>query len=384
MFHKTTLMPKKFLFVYYQNIKPNGVSKVLTNLTWELAEKGHDVEVLFLMAPHDDFYPMHPKVRKHYVSSFANKYAKTGTKIIKKYSWFPKAYNIHSYFYDLGSYQVMNDWIKENHQNYDTIISCWYKLSSMLSLNKDVSKKTITWEHISYKTGGFLWFNTLRKYYKNLKGIVCINKGGLEHYKSLNKNTHFIFNLVDNYLEQLPHIPASGKENLISIICRLDPEKNLMAFLEIFAKSNIPADWKVEIMGQGREKENLQRFLEENNLQDRIKFLGHGSSEDVYRLMARSKISCLTSTNEAFGMVLLEAMFSSNALIAYDCNYGPSDIINEKNGFLIPLHDKNTFQEKLEFLTQNPETLNALIESSYQDAQNWKNEKVIQQWTNII
>ena len=200
----------------------------------------------------------------------------------------------------------------------------------------------------------------------------------------MNKNTHFIFNLVDNYLERLPHIPASEKENLISIICRLDPEKNLMAFLEIFAKSNIPTDWKVEIMGQGREKENLQRFLEENNLQDRIKFLGHGSSEDVYRLMARSKISCLTSTNEACGMVLLEAMFSSNALIAYDCNYGPSDIINEKNGFLIPLHDKNTFQEKLEFLTQNPETLNALIESSYQDAQNWKNEKVIQQWINII
>lgn len=377
-------MNKKYLFIYYQNIKPNGVSKVLANLTWELAEKGHNVEVLYLMERHDDFYPMHPKIKKHYVSSFANKYAKIGTKILKKYSHLPKAYNIHSYFYDYGSYEVMNNWIKENHHHYDTIITCWYKLSSMLSLNKEVSKKTIAWEHISYKTGGLLWNNTLRKYYKNLKAVVCINKGGIDHYKKWNKNTYLISNLVDEYLEKLAFIPFSKKENLISIICRLDPEKNLIAFLEIFFKSNIPNDWKVEIMGQGREIEYLQKFIEENNLQKRIKFLGHGSSEDVYRLMARSKISCLTSINEAFGMVLLEAMFSSNALIAYDCHYGPSDIINDKNGFLIPLHDQKTFQEKLQYLTHNTEVLKNLITSSYQDAQNWKNDKVVQQWIKVF
>lgn len=83
-------------------------------------------------------------------------------------------------------------------------------------------------------------------------------------------------------------------------------------------------------------------------------------------------------------MVLVEAMFCSNALIAYDCKYGPSDIINEKNGFLVPLHDKEGFQKKLENLMHDENLLNKLIHSSYQESQNWKKDKIIEQWKKII
>ena len=377
-------MLKKILFVYYQNIKPNGISRVLSSLTWELAEKGYNIEILFLMAKHDDFYPIHPKVKKHYVSSFANKYAKLGVKISKKYKKFPKSQNIYSYLYDFAAYQVLTEWINKNHQHYETIVTCWYKLASMLSMNPAVNKKTIAWEHISYTTGGLLWYKTLRKYYKNLKGIVCINEGGLEHYKKINPNTHLIFNPIDNELERKNFVPFSEKENLISMVCRLDPEKNVTAFLQIFKESRIPEDWKVEIMGQGREKDKLQKFIEEHQLSDRIWLTGIGGGSEVSRLMSRSKISCLTSTVEGFGMVLLEAMFSSNAIISYDCNYGPSDIINKKNGFLIPLHDKKMFQEKLELLTQNPEILEQLMKSSFEDAQNWRKEFTQKKWHQIL
>ena len=377
-------MSKKILFVYYQNIKPNGVSKVLSSLTWELAEQGFDIEILFLMAPHDDFYPIHPKIKKHYINSFGNQYARLGSTIAKKYKKIPKSHNVYSYLYDLASYQVLNEWITENHHHYKTIVACWYKLATMLSLKDEINKKTIAWEHISYKTGGLLWYKTLRKYYRNLKGIVCINEGGLQHYKNLNPNTHLIFNPIDDALERKKLIKASEKENLISMICRLDPEKNVMEFLQIFKASKIPENWKVEIMGQGREKEKLQKFIDENHLSERVRLMGIGSSDDVYRMMARSKISCLTSTVEAFGMVLLEAMFSSNAIIAYDCNYGPSDIVNEKNGFLIPLHDKRMFQEKLELVTQNPEVLENLMKSSFEDAQNWRKEFTQKEWKKLL
>jgi len=89
-------MSKKILFVYYQNIKPNGVSKVLSSLTWELAEQGFDIEILFLMAPHDDFYPIHPKIKKHYINSFGNQYARLGSTIAKKYKKIPKSHNVYS------------------------------------------------------------------------------------------------------------------------------------------------------------------------------------------------------------------------------------------------------------------------------------------------
>ena len=119
---------------------------------------------------------------------------------------------------------MLRNWMRKNHQNYDIIISAWYKLSSFLALNKKASKKTIAWEHVTYETGGILFKDTLRKYYKNLKGIVCINSPAIEHYKQYNK-TYFIPNIIGEPFENQEKINFKDKENLISFVGRLDREK---------------------------------------------------------------------------------------------------------------------------------------------------------------
>lgn len=98
----------------------------------------------------------------------------------------------------------------------------------------------------------------------------------------------------------------------------------------------------------------------------------------------RSKIFAFTSLREAFGNVLVEAMMCGNALIAYDCDTGPADIVNEKNGFLIPLQDQKKFIEKLEYLTNQPETLDKLMRSSYEESFSWKKDTSLKQWKEIL
>ena len=92
----------------------------------------------------------------------------------------------------------------------------------------------------------------------------------------------------------------------------------------------------------------------------------------------------LTSLKEGLPTVLIEAMFSSNILISYNCNHGPSDIINENNGFLIPMDDKNLFREKLESVLKSPEKLSDMITTSYQESQKWKKGKILEKWTEIL
>lgn len=377
-------MNKKILFIYYQNIKANGISKVLANLTSELADSGYNVEILFLMAPHKDFYDINPKVKKHYIDSFAHPSAKQGKYILEKFKFVPKVYNIYSYFYDLGSYKVLKQWLQENHQNYETIVSCWYKLSSMLSLDKEVGQKTIAWEHMSYKSGGLFWNTGLRRYYKNLRTIVSTNIPGEKHYKEINKNSLTIYNLMDNEIDNQRYIEPGQKKNIISVVARLDPEKNISEFIDIISQVNLPEDWKVVIIGSGREEKRIRQEVIDKNLTSKIELLGSRSMEEVYELLISSKINCLTSTVEALPTILIQAMFFSNALIAYDCNYGPSDIISEGNGFLIPLHDKNKFIQELQTLTNNKEALDALMKSSYEESRKWKKEKIAQEWKKIL
>lgn len=376
-------MKKKILFVYYQNIKIGGVAKVLANLTSELADEGYDIEILFLMAPHPDFYKIHPDIKKHYINSFADKYSKFATHINNKYRSVPKIYTVYSYLYDWGSYRVLREWIRENHHRYETVVACWYKLATMLSFEKEISKKTIAWEHSSFRIGGVVYDKMLRRNYKNLKAVVSINKPSVKYYEQFGK-TFFIPNLSDGIYERLEFTPPEKKEKLISFAGRLDKTKNAIELVKIFHETPKPSGWKLQIIGDGPEKDNILEYIRTHHLEDQVVLLGARLPEEVAALMQKSKIFIFTSLSEAFGLVLVEAMFCSNAIISYNCEFGPSDIINEKNGFLIPLHDRKMFAEKLEFLIHDDQFLTDLMRSSFEESQKWRKEKIIEQWKEIL
>ena len=77
---------------------------------------------------------------------------------------------------------------------------------------------------------------------------------------------------------------------------------------------------------------NLAEMLRQSN---RIFFPGDvGNVEDWYK---RADLFILSSRYEGFPNVLLEAMASGCPSIAFDCDTGPREIIeNGINGFLIP------------------------------------------------
>jgi len=373
---------KKILFIYYKLFRSGGVERALTSLANELANE-YDITILLLMEQHEPFYELDKRVKLKFADSFAHQAFKFNIFIDKHLKNLPKRNNIKNYIYDFGANQVLLKWLKENHQNYDTIISCWYKLSAGISLHKKIAKKTIAWEHTNYNVGGKFWKGTVRPYYKNLKSIVCINHASEKHYKKFNPHTFCISNIMSDLFEKSVFTPFNEKENKISFLGRLDTDKNVGELIEIFKESETQ-DWKLQIIGDGVLKNQLENYVRENHLSGKVEFLGQKSQEESKKLLDKSKIFGFTSKIEGLAIVLIEAMFCSNVLLSYDCNYGPSDIINENNGFLIPLHDKKMFREKLEFLISNPSKLEKLSKSAFNEAQKWKKEKKIEQWKQII
>ena len=374
---------KRILLVYYKLFKPGGLPRVFTNLANELVENGYDVDILLMMREQADFYPVHPKIKRHNIDTFSHWAWKICEFNIKYLKFVPKIRNINAYIYHIGVFLMLRNWMRKNHQNYDIIISAWYKLSSFLALNKKASKKTIAWEHVTYETGGLLFKDTLRRYYKNLKGIVCINSPAIEHYKQYNK-TYFIPNIIGEPFENQEKINFKDKENFISFVGRLDREKNVIALLEIFKKANVSKDWKLQIIGDGNERVNLEHFVEKNQLQDRVIFYGTKNSNEILELLRKSKIFGFTSLKEALPTVLVEAMFCSNAIISYNCNYGPSDIVKNNSGFLIDVNNKEDFIQKLEMLANSDEKLEKMMENASKEAQNWKQNEILKKWQEII
>ncbi len=373
-------MKKRILLVYYKLHKPGGVAKVLSTLANELVAEGYDVEILLLMSERPHFYQLNPEIKVHHIDTFSHWAWKVCVLNKKLFRHFSKINNLNSYIYHIGVYLLLKQWMNKHQQNYDTIISCWYKLSCFLAMNKKFSSKTIAWEHADYNAAGRI-FGILRNFYKNLKNVVTINSAGLKFYPQFSE-TILIPNIIGEPFES--NTFQAEKENLISFVGRLDKEKNVEELINIFAEAEIPSYWKLQIIGDGTERQNLENSVEKLKINNRVIFHGTKNLDEINFLLKKAKIFGFTSKKEALPLVLVEAMFCSNALIAYDCKYGPSDILNERNGFLIPINNKEMFKEKLESLTQNQDLLNNLMKSSFKESGNWKKAKILEQWKKIV
>lgn len=98
-------------------------------------------------------------------------------------------------------------------------------------------------------------------------------------------------------------------------IARLVPVKGQKSLLQAFAQCALPAAQLV-IIGGGREEENLRQEIKRLNLTEEVHLLG--AIPEAHRYIKAFDVFVLSSLNEAFGMVLLEAMAAHVPIIATD------------------------------------------------------------------
>ena len=191
-------------------------------------------------------------------------------------------------------------------------------------------------------------------------------------------------NLIGEPFESFDQNLISQKENTLIYVGRLDNDKNVAEILDIINQVDLN-NFQLKIIGDGPSKNDLENKLNSiENLKNKVQFLGSKTIPEIYNELEKSKIFLFTSKTECLPTVLIEATLMSNALISYNCKYGPSDIIDESNGFLIPMSDKNQFKEKLQFLINQPEELNKILFSSNDNSYKWRKKEILEQWDLIF
>ena len=109
----------------------------------------------------------------------------------------------------------------------------------------------------------------------------------------------------------------------------------------IRAMIDIP-DADLLIGGHGPESAAWQQLTEECGVQDRVRFLGDISYEDLPRLYQAADIFCLPSNSraEAFGIVQLEAMAAGLPCVTTELQTGTSFVVQHgETGFVVPPMD---------------------------------------------
>lgn len=117
---------------------------------------------------------------------------------------------------------------------------------------------------------------------------------------------------------------------------RLVSQKNFGDMIEAWrtVAASYP-DWTLEIYGNGKQREALEKQIHGSGLDGKVKLMGNSSA--IREHMLESSCLIMSSRYEGFPMVLLEAVETGLPMVSYDCPKGPAEIISDgENGYLVP------------------------------------------------
>lgn len=166
--------------------------------------------------------------------------------------------------------------------------------------------------------------------------VVCVSnavENSLKDKFSLN-NTVTIYNGIEE--ERIVENKMSGFNNKMVFCGRLSKVKGVDILINALKILNETKKYYLEliIVGDGEERERLEKMCSEYQLVDNIKF--EGFQNDIWKFLDNSSIFIYPVTcNEAFGISIVEAMARGCIPIASKRGGIGEIISNCENGFLI-------------------------------------------------
>jgi glycosyltransferase involved in cell wall biosynthesis len=135
--------------------------------------------------------------------------------------------------------------------------------------------------------------------------------------------------------------------NLIVSIGRLSPEKDHATLIRAFSKLARNKPLRLQIVGGGKLRGQLNDLIDELGLSDRVQLLG--PLPDPFSVFRCAALAVSSSRYEGFGNAIVEALACGTPVVATDCPYGPREILADgRYGMLVPPGDADSMARAIE------------------------------------
>ena len=265
------------------------------------------------------------------------------------------------------------------------IISTRWEFSVLLSRYGNNYSVKIAQEH-HYHNNNNKYINVIKHKYNNIDYLFALTKTLEKDYKDFLKgnNDHTKVILMPNMLYEIPNKESKLKDKNIITVSRLDEGKRNDDIIKAFSKLK-ENDWKLYIIGDGKEYNNLNKLIEESKLEDRVILTGYKNKEEIEKYMLESSLFLMASISEGLPMVLLEAMSYGVPCIAYHTDSGTDDIIkNNKNGYIINNRNEKEYINKIEQVIKDEKLRTKLGKEAKNTAYEFSKERITEKWLKIL
>lgn len=364
-------------FILESAFNSGGMERMLATIANALSDSYHITVLTAFNEGEEDFFPFKENVRRVDLGIERGKYPKTNDQ--------KREYK-----------KRLDDWLMGNHQ--DVTVSLGSLEFFFLPDIKDGSKK-VFWFHFAFnydlmtsRYTRFQWLNSCIGHLKRRRRIriakkfdkvIVLSKNDLKSWRKYLNNVTYIYNPITIN----PKLVVDYRVKRAIAVGRIEYQKGFDYLVKVWTKvhDNYP-NWQLDIYGGGAKNDidGLQKQIDASNLHGIVNIKGR--TDDIAKAFSVHSIMILSSRYEGFGLVLVEAAACGLPLVSFDCEQGPSEIIEEgKNGYLVsPIGNINGMANAIYKLIQDENLRKSMGAKAKQMSEQFSLGKVYKEWLNLF
>lgn len=146
---------------------------------------------------------------------------------------------------------------------------------------------------------------------------------------------------------------------------RLVPVKRFDVLIKAFARIKDNVDGaELWIAGEGEERGELERIINEEELGESVKLLGW--QDDLGPIYEQAAGFVLSSDAEGYGLAVIEAMQHGLPVVMTDVGLADEIVINEESGLVVPVNDIPALAQAMQRIYDSSELREKLVQGSKQ------------------
>ena len=266
----------------------------------------------------------------------------------------------------------------------DIIISTRIEITEILSKYYKGKGILISQEHAHHNNNKD-YINRVIKSLKNIDYFMPVSRKLTKFYKNKVKgNTKVMYSPL--CVDYIPDKETKKNNKNIVSIGRLSPEKGCLELIDVFNLIHKEDNECVlHIIGDGEEKIKMQEKIKNLNLNDSVVLYGYKDKDFIREKLNDMSLYLMTSYEESFGLVLLEASAFAIPSIAFSSAEGACEIINNNvDGYIIEDRNKEEMKEKVLELLNDKQKLALFGHEAKIKCNEYSYEVVKEKWLGII
>ena len=230
----------------------------------------------------------------------------------------------------------------------------------------------------TYRTKAGIFFNKIFYYIMDpfVDVFLSIGKANAKYYLSNNINRNKIINVpyaTDNNFFNSEY-KKKNKKKIFLTVAKFQPRKGYDILLQsiklLHSKYTSKLNCEFWLVGDGETKKDCIKYVKTNNLTN-VKFFPFQNQKQLKKYYKRADVFILPSRLEPWGLVINEAMASSNAIICSDVVGARFDLVKKKiNGFSFKTESYEDLAKKIAFFLKK-KNISTYQKNSYKIISRW-------------